>query len=120
LSSTENRRDPRRGKALDAGVRALTHRDRSEQSVRNVLERKGFGRVEREEAVATLRRQGALDDDRFARSRAAALAERGFGDRAIAFRLEQEGIAPELADAVLAEHAGAVVDYAVNLWWKGF
>jgi hypothetical protein len=28
--------------------------------------------------------------------------------------------APEVADAVLAEHEGATVDYAVNLWWRRF
>jgi SAM-dependent methyltransferase len=27
---------------------------------------------------------------------------------------------PTLADEVLAEHEGTVVDYAVNLWWRGF
>ena len=27
---------------------------------------------------------------------------------------------PEVADAVLAEHEGTEVDYAVNLWWRRF
>ncbi|HEY1133591.1 MAG TPA: class I SAM-dependent methyltransferase [Nocardioides sp.] len=27
---------------------------------------------------------------------------------------------PRTADAILAEHAGAFVDYAVNLWWRRF
>jgi SAM-dependent methyltransferase len=27
---------------------------------------------------------------------------------------------PGLADEVLAEHEGTVVDYAVNLWWRGY
>lgn len=27
---------------------------------------------------------------------------------------------PEVADAVLAEHSGTTVDYAVNLWWRHF
>jgi ubiquinone/menaquinone biosynthesis C-methylase UbiE len=27
---------------------------------------------------------------------------------------------PEVAEAVLAEHEGTEVDYAVNLWWKAF
>jgi regulatory protein len=95
------RRELRRSAAHDAGVRALTSRDRSEQSLRGVLARKGATSAERDETVAILRRHGALDDDRFARSRASRLAERGFGDAAIAFRLEQEGIAPEaVADAL--------------------
>lgn len=28
--------------------------------------------------------------------------------------------APDVADAVLAEHHGTTVDYAVNVWWKGY
>ena len=95
------RRELRRGAALDAGTRALSRRDRSEQSLRAVLGRKGATNAERDETVATLRRQGALDDRRFARSRAAALADRGLGDAAIAFKLEQEGIASDaVADAL--------------------
>ena len=27
---------------------------------------------------------------------------------------------PEIADAVLAEHSGTTVDYAVNLWWRRY
>jgi regulatory protein len=96
------RRELRRGAALDAGVRALTRRDRSEQSLRGVLARKGATKAERDETVATLRRQGALNDGRFACSRASQLAGRGFGDAAIAFRLEQEGFSPEVvADALV-------------------
>ena len=26
----------------------------------------------------------------------------------------------EVADAILAEHPGTTVDYAVNLWWRQF
>jgi SOS response regulatory protein OraA/RecX len=96
------RRELRRDDALTAGVRALGRRDRSEQGLRSILERKGVGAREREEAVATLRRHGALDDERFARARATALAERGFGDAAIAFRLDQEGIGAESSEAALA------------------
>ncbi len=29
-------------------------------------------------------------------------------------------LTPEVADAVLAEHEGTEVDYAVNLWWRRF
>ena len=29
-------------------------------------------------------------------------------------------LSPEVADAVLAEHQGTTVDYAVNLWWRRF
>jgi len=85
-----------------AGARVLARRDHSEQAVRDALERKGIREPEREEAVATLRRHGAIDDERFAHVRAAALAERGLGDAAIAFRLERDGIEPESLEPALA------------------
>src|SRR6185437_230343 len=86
------RRELRRSEALTVGARVLSRRDHSEQAVRAALERKGVREPEREEALATLRRHGALDDARFAHARAGALAERGLGDSAIAFRLERDGI----------------------------
>lgn len=96
------RRELRRGDAVAAGTQALARYDRSEQGLRGILERKGIGEREREEAIATLRRHGALDEERFAQARATALAERGFGDAAIAFKLEQDGIEPQGSAAALA------------------
>lgn len=96
------RRELRRGDAVAAGTQALARYDRSEQGLRGILERKGIGEREREEAIATLRRHGALDDERFAQARATALAERGFGDAAIAFKLEQDGIERQGSAAALA------------------
>ncbi len=96
------RRELRRGDAVAGGMQALARRDRSEQGLRGILERKGVGEREREEAIAVLRGHGALDDERFAEARATALAERGFGDTAIAFKLEQDGIEPECSAAALA------------------
>jgi regulatory protein len=93
--------------AVDVAARALARRDRSETDVRRILADKGVSDADADEALERLRRSGALDDTRFARSRAAALADRGYGDAAIAFRLESEGIARELAaeaiDALAAE-----------------
>jgi regulatory protein len=96
------RRELRRGDAVAAGTQALARYDRSEQGLRGILERKGIGEREREKAIATLRRHGALDDERFAQARATALAKRGFGDAAIAFKLEQDGIDPEASAAAMA------------------
>ena len=92
----------RRSQALAVGARALARRDRSERSLRDVLERKGVGGLEREQVVAALQRHGALDDERFACSRAAALADRGLGDAGIDFRLERDGIGPEGRASALA------------------
>ena len=88
--------------ALDAAARALTRRDRSEADVLEVLRRKGVSENEAVEAVETLRRLGAVDDERFAVAGAASLAERGYGDAAIAFRLEREGVSRELAERAVS------------------
>ena len=89
--------------ALDAAARALTRRDRSEADVLEVLRRKGVSENEAVEAVETLRRLGAVDDERFAEAGAASLAERGFGHAAIAFRLEREGVSRELAERAVSD-----------------
>ena len=88
--------------ALDAAARALTRRDRSEAGVLEVLRRKGVAEDEALEAVETLRRVGAVDDERFAVAGGASLAERGYGDAAIAFRLEREGVSGELAERAVS------------------
>ena len=59
--------------------------------------------AERADALATLERIGYVDDERFARTRAESLAERGSGDALIRHDLEQRGIAAEHVEAALAE-----------------
>jgi SOS response regulatory protein OraA/RecX len=88
--------------ALDAAAQALVRRDRSEAGVLEALRRKGVAEEEAVEAVETLRRLGAVDDERFAEAGAASLAERGYGNAAIAFRLEREGVSRELAERVVS------------------
>jgi regulatory protein len=88
--------------ALDAAARALTRRDRSEAGVLEVLRRKGVAEDEAVDAVETLRRLGAVDDERFADAGATSLAERGYGDAAIAFRLDREGVSRELAERAVS------------------
>ena len=82
---------------VDLAARALARRDRSEADLRRILRRKGVSEAEASEAVASLRDAGAVDDDRFARGAAEALASRGFGDRAIVLRLQRDGVERELA-----------------------
>jgi ubiquinone/menaquinone biosynthesis C-methylase UbiE len=43
-----------------------------------------------------------------------------FGDRADLEAVVRIEFAPDIASAILAEHSGTTVDYAVNLWWKRF
>ena len=88
--------------AVDVAARALARRDRSETDVRRILARKGVSDVETEEALERLRGLGALDDARFAAGRATGLAERGYGDAAIAARLARDGVERELVDAAIS------------------
>ena len=53
--------------------------------------------------LAALESAGLVDDRRLARRRAAALTERGWGDAAIAARLEREGLDDAEARAALEE-----------------
>jgi ubiquinone/menaquinone biosynthesis C-methylase UbiE len=43
-----------------------------------------------------------------------------FDDRADLEAVVRIEFAPEVAEAVLAEHSGTTVDYAVNLWWRHY
>jgi len=97
------RRELRRHEALAAAQRALRHRDHAAMELEARLERAGATGRERRAALETLERAGYVDDARFARGRARALAERGWGDAAIEAELETRGVVPEVAAAVLAE-----------------
>ncbi len=91
-----------RERALDLAGRALARRDFSERGLRDRLARAGIEPAEAEEALAALGRAGLVDDRRFALQRAQALAERGKGNAAIRFDLEQQGISSELADEAVS------------------
>ena len=89
------RRELRRDEALEKAARALRHRDRSRALLRARLAHAGIAPWACEEALDTLARAGVLDDARFARNRAHALADRGCGDAFI--RADLAGAAvPEL------------------------
>ena len=68
---------------IEIAARALRHRDRSRRQLDERLARAGVDDDGRAEALETLERVGYVDDGRFARARAAALAERGYGDDGI-------------------------------------
>jgi SOS response regulatory protein OraA/RecX len=88
--------------ALDLATRALSRRDFSERGLRERLLRAGVNSGEADEALAKLRRDGVLDDMRFAVDRARALAERGKGDAAIGFDLERQGVAAQQIEEAMA------------------
>ena len=95
---------PRRElRGLDVATRALARRDFSERGLRERLERAGVDPAEAERVLGRLRAEGVLDETRFATNRAHALAERGKGDAAIRFDLENQGLPTELIEPALAE-----------------
>jgi len=95
-------RELRRAEALGAAVRALRFRDLSRRRLEERLARRGTRAVARAEAIGALERAGLVDDGRVASARAEALAARGYGDAAIRFDLEQEGLAGESVAEALA------------------
>jgi SOS response regulatory protein OraA/RecX len=95
--------EPARQTALEAAAKALARRDRSVADLTAYLERKGVDPDEVRTAVERLRDAGYVDDVRYANARAEALADRGFGDDAVRFELEREGLAADrIAAALLA------------------
>jgi regulatory protein len=86
------RRELRRAEALDVAAKALVHRDRSRASLRTRLDAARIAPWAAEEALDTLERAGIIDDERFARARAEALAKRGCGDALIREELLAAGV----------------------------
>jgi SOS response regulatory protein OraA/RecX len=99
------RSELRRAEALETAARALAQRDLARQRVSERLRRRRVPPATAETVLATLADAGLVDDARVAGRRARALAERGWGDAAIAARLDQEGITEADAAAALADLA---------------
>jgi SOS response regulatory protein OraA/RecX len=95
-------RELRRFDALAIAGRALRHRDLSTRALAARLGRANVSPDVRREALEALTRAGLVDDRRFALSRAAALADRGYGDEAIRADLERHGVSCELLAEALA------------------
>jgi len=96
-------RELRRSDAIARATRALELRDRPARELDERLGAAGVAPATRADVVDALTRAGLVDDERFARGRAAALAARGWGDAAIRADLEARGVAGELVeDAVSA------------------
>jgi regulatory protein len=89
--------------ATESALRALRYRDLSAHELDRRLADQGFSSDARELALATLGRTGLIDDARFARARAAALAARGSGDELIRHRLREAGVSADVADGAVAD-----------------
>ena len=85
------RTELRRAEALEAAGRALARAPLSRRRLTERLHSRGVTPAAERDAVGTLTAAGLVDDARLARERAQALADRGWGDLAIAVRLERAG-----------------------------
>jgi SOS response regulatory protein OraA/RecX len=92
----ELRREIRRLESLEIALGALRRRDHTAASLQARLARRGVATADRDTTLAALRRTRLVDDERFAHSRSASLAERGAGDQLIAADLEQHGVPPDI------------------------
>ncbi|MDH4102026.1 MAG: RecX family transcriptional regulator [Thermoleophilia bacterium] len=100
--------DAKTGDAYECALRALHHRDRTEFEIQEHLQARGFSEDDYSQAVVTLRRNGLVDDERFAQSRASFLVERGAGNALIRARLGEAGVARELVDGALEAVEGEI------------
>jgi SOS response regulatory protein OraA/RecX len=89
-------------RALSLATSALRRRDLSEDELVTRLGRAGTAPQAARAAIDALGRNGLLDDARAAGARAAALAERGYGNAAIEADLERRSFAEAARDAALA------------------
>jgi regulatory protein len=96
-------RELRRGRALGTALSALRRRDLSRRALDERLARRGVREAERADALGALERAGLVDDERVARKRAETLAERGWGDEAIRYRLLAEGVNAPAVDQALRD-----------------
>lgn len=88
--------------AAEDALRALAARERSVAELDRRLAAGGYDADERGRALAGLVRSGLVDDVRYARARADALARRGAGDALVRFELHRAGIADDLVEDALA------------------
>jgi regulatory protein len=97
------RAELRRAEALTTAGHALAQRPLSRRQVSERLRRRGVAQPVEQETLGTLAAAGLLDDARLAKARAGALADRGWGDFAIAARLRDEGLEEAEVRAALRE-----------------
>ena len=94
-------RELRRADALTKATRMLARRPLPRALLEERLEKKGVAPVALEEAVEALEQAQYLNDRSYALERAGSLAERGYGDAAVRYILEQERVGSELVEEAL-------------------
>jgi SOS response regulatory protein OraA/RecX len=96
------RRELKRHETMQRAARALRSRDLSSAELDARLERANVPTAARAEVIERLTAAGAVDDERFAISRAAVLAGRGAGDFLVRHDLEARGLEAEAIEAAVA------------------
>jgi regulatory protein len=96
------RTELRRAEGLATAGRALAQRPLSRRQLSERLRLRGVTPPVVRETLGLLAAAGLVDDARLARARAAALADRGWGDLAIAARLQRDGVEEAEVRAALA------------------
>jgi regulatory protein len=95
------RQELRRHEAMEQAARVLRRRDVSAAELDARLDRARIAPAVRSETIERLTDAGAVDDARFARARAQALADRGAGDLLVRHDLAGRGIAaPAIEEAI--------------------
>jgi len=111
------RTELRRAEGLATAGRALAQRPLSRRQVSERLRRRGVAPPVERETLGTLVAAGLVDDTRLANARAAALADRGWGDLVIAARLQHDGLEEtdvQVALAALPPEAGRAAALAAE------
>jgi regulatory protein len=102
--------------AREAALRALGRRAYSQAGLQQKLVERGHEARAAEAAVRDLADHGWLDDATFAELRAESLNRRApMAAEAIAGQLQDEGVAPELAESTAREAAGSASEVAAAL-----
>jgi SOS response regulatory protein OraA/RecX len=96
------RRELRAAEAHGVALRTVSRRELSTKRLRERLAARGVHSDAADGAVARLTSTGVVDDARVAGSRARSLAERGWGDAAVASRLAGEGFRTDDVQAAVA------------------
>ena len=89
--------------AYDCALNLLSYRDFSKQKMQERLQQKGADEEQAEEAIEKLQEYGLINDERYAnRVYEGWLNKRCYGRQHLAAELNKRGLAPELAQEVLA------------------
>lgn len=101
----ENKKElPAEDKIKSDALRLLGARPRSVEELRGRLKMKRYSRESIEEVIELLKRQGLLDDAKFAKLFAASsLHSRPVGKRRLAVEMKKKGLAAGLIDGALAD-----------------